>query len=64
MKLSRIFSQTFQNTDKSRFKKPHFFFLKSDYIWFKKGLFNEPQNWEAQKKCLVLLREIASWDLS
>ena len=36
-------------TGKSRFKKPHFFFLKSRVVWFKKDLCTESENRSAEK---------------
>ena len=51
----------FFSTVKSRFRKLHFFFLKSRVVWFKKDLCTESKNRSSKK--MFYPGEFTGWDL-
>jgi hypothetical protein len=54
-KLIYSFEPLLGSTVNSRFKKVHFSFLISRYVWFKKDLCSESKNWSPEKNALCRL---------
>ena len=62
-RLSLVCVSSSSSTGKCQFKKPHFLFLKSRVLWFRKKLWTKSKKQLLQKNVFKYIGAFSDWDL-